>query len=37
MNVDPSRRDDIESLIYVVLFLIYGQLPWHDGAQLLRG
>jgi len=33
----PSRRDDIESLIYVVLFLLNGQLPWHDGAQKLKG
>lgn len=35
--IDPSRRDDLESLLYVVLFLLNGQLPWHDGAQLLRG
>ena len=30
--LDPSRRDDIESLIYVILFLMFGQLPWHEGA-----
>ena len=35
--IDPSRRDDIESLIYVILFLLVGQLPWHDGAQKLKG
>lgn len=37
MSSDPSRRDDLESLIYVVLFLYYGQLPWHHGAQQLAG
>ena len=26
----PSRRDDLESLIYVILFLKYGNLPWED-------
>lgn len=24
----PSRRDDIESLMYVILFLLNGNLPW---------
>eukprot|EP00347_Sterkiella_histriomuscorum_P003421 403364357 len=33
----PSRRDDLESMLYVILFLLNGQLPWHEGAQLLRG
>ena len=33
----PSRRDDIESLLYVMLFLLNGQLPWHESAQALRG
>lgn len=33
----PSRRDDLESLIYVILHLYYGKLPWHDGVQNLRG
>lgn len=36
-NLVPSRRDDIESLLYVILFLFLGQLPWHEGAQQLRG
>ena len=26
--VEPSRRDDIESCIYVILALIYGKLDW---------
>jgi serine/threonine protein kinase len=26
----PSRRDDIESLSYVLLFLLRGKLPWRD-------
>ena len=33
----PSRRDDIESLLYVIMFLFYGELPWHEGASKLRG
>jgi hypothetical protein len=33
----PSRRDDLESLIYVVLFLFFGQLPWHKKAQTMAG
>ena len=28
----PSRRDDLESLIYVILHLLYGKLPWHEGV-----
>ena len=35
--IDPSRRDDIESLIYVILYLFIGELPWHEGAQKLKG
>lgn len=35
LELDPSRRDDIESLLYVVLFLYYGQLPWHKKAQTM--
>jgi serine/threonine protein kinase len=26
--VEPSRRDDLESCIYIILTLIYGDLPW---------
>jgi len=35
--LDPSRRDDLESLLYVVLFLFFGELPWHRTAQTLQG
>lgn len=29
-NVEPSRRDDIESCIYVILYLILGSLDWFN-------
>ncbi|EQC30607.1 CK1/CK1 protein kinase [Saprolegnia diclina VS20] len=38
----PSRRDDIEALLYVCLYLVRGDLPWQgaasdqDGARLKR-
>lgn len=37
LHIVPSRRDDLESLIYVVLFLFFGQLPWHKKAQTMAG
>jgi hypothetical protein len=36
-GLDPSRRDDLESLIYVMLFFFLGKMPWHDRANTLEG
>jgi hypothetical protein len=35
--LDPSRRDDIESLLYVILHLFEGNLPWHSRVNQLAG
>jgi len=30
LGIEPSRRDDLESLIYIVVLLMKGRLPWHS-------
>jgi casein kinase I family protein HRR25 len=29
-HVEQSRRDDLESLAYIMLYLFGGPLPWHN-------
>jgi serine/threonine protein kinase len=29
-NIEPSRRDDIESCIYIILTMLFGRLEWFD-------
>lgn len=31
-----SRRDDIQSLFYVMIFLLYGRLPWSDFGKKFK-
>jgi len=33
-NIEPSRRDDIESCIYVILTMLFGRLEWFNKTNL---
>ena len=33
-NIEPSRRDDIESGIYIILTMLFGRLEWFDETNL---
>ncbi len=33
-NIEPSRRDDIESCIYIILTMLFGRLEWFNKTNL---
>jgi serine/threonine protein kinase len=33
-NIEPSRRDDVESCIYVILTMLFGRLEWFTKTNL---
>jgi serine/threonine protein kinase len=36
LGVQMSRRDDLESLMYMIIYLFKGSLPWIEGAGLRK-
>ena len=33
-NIEPSRRDDIESCIYIILTILFGRLEWFNKTNM---
>ena len=33
-NIEPSRRDDLESCIYIILTMLFGKLEWFDKSNI---
>jgi serine/threonine protein kinase len=33
-NIIPSRRDDLESIIYILIFVLYKSLPWNKNMTV---
>ena len=35
-GIEPSRRDDLESCIYIILLMINGMLIWYDYTNIVQ-
>jgi hypothetical protein len=36
LHIEPSRRDDIESCLYIILFMLLGKLDWFFVADIQK-
>ena len=35
LGLTPSQRDDLESLVYIIVYLVKGRLPWQGICEEL--